>query len=99
MQNTDNYKHWSCYVCSDYTIGLLKVKTKVVSQGFIPRITLPTRISEQSSTLIDNIYTNNTDEMESSGNWLNQISNHQMVLKLIENLSYGTQHQDLLRSK
>ena len=63
-------KH-SCYVCGDYNIDLLKVKTKnhyseyldeVVSQGFIPRITLPTRISEQSSTLIDNIYTNNIDE-------------------------------------
>ena len=57
-------KH-SCYVCGDYNIDLLKVKTKnhyceyfdeVVSQGFIPRITLPTRISEQPSTLIDNIY-------------------------------------------
>ena len=56
-------KH-SCYVCGDYNIDLLKVKTnnhyceyfdEVVSQGFIPRITLPTRISEQSSTLIDNI--------------------------------------------
>ena len=89
-------KH-SCYVCGDYNVDLLKVKTnkhyceyfgEVISQGFIPKITLPTRISEQSSTLIDNIYTNNIDERESSGILLNQISDHQMVFTLIENLSY-----------
>ena len=92
-------KH-SCYVCGDYNIDLLNVKTnnhyceyfdEVVSQGFIPRITLPTRISEQSSTLIDNIYTNNIDERESSGILLNQISDHQMIFTLIENFSYVTQ--------
>ena len=64
---------------------------EVVSQSFIPRITLPTRISEQSSTLIDNIYTNNIDERESAGILLNQISDHQMIFTLIENFSYVTQ--------
>ena len=92
-------KH-SCYVCGDYTSELLKVKTnnhyceyfdEVVSQGFIPRITLPTRISEQSNTLIDNIYTNNIEERESSGILLNPISDHQMIFALIENVSYVTQ--------
>ena len=89
-------------MCGDYNIDLLKVKTKnhyceyfdeVVSQGFIPRITLPTRISDQSSTLIDNIYTNNIDERESSSILLNQISDHQMIFTFIENLSYVTQAQ------
>ena len=91
-------KH-SCYVCGDYNIDLLKVKTKnhycdyfdeVASQGFIPRITLTSRISEQSSTLIDNIYTNNIDERESSGTLLDQISDLQMIFTLIENFSYVT---------
>ena len=63
----------------------------MVSQGFIPRITLPTRISEQSITLIDNIYTNNIDERESSGSLLIQISDHQMIFTLIEFFSYITQ--------
>ena len=89
-------KH-SCYVCGDYNIDLLEVKTnnhyfeyfdEVLSQSFIPRITLPT---EQSSTLIDNIYTNNIDERESSGILLNQISDHQMIFTLLENFSYVTQ--------
>ena len=43
-------KH-SCYVCGDYNVDLLKVKTnkhyceyfdEVISQGFIPKTTLPT---------------------------------------------------------
>ena len=70
-------KH-SCYVCGDYNID------EVVSHGFIPIIILPTRISEQSSTLIDNIYTNNIDERESSGILLNQISDHKIIFIFIE---------------
>ena len=73
LSNMKTMKH-SCSVCGDYNVDLLKVKTnkhyceyfdEVISQGFIPKITLPTRISEQSSTLIGNIYTNNIDERES----------------------------------
>ena len=89
----------SSYVCGDYNIDLLKVKRnkhyceyfdEIISQGFIPKITLLTRISEHSSTLIDNIFTSNIDERESSGILLNQISDHQMVFTLIENKSYVT---------
>ena len=39
----------------------------VVSNGFFPKITLPTRLSDHSSTLIDNIFTNNIDEASTSG--------------------------------
>ena len=82
------------WVCGDYNIDLLKVKTnkhngehfdEIISQGFIPKSTLPTRISEHSSTLIDNIFTSNMDEKESSGILLNQISDHQMIFTLIIN--------------
>ena len=82
----------SSYVCGDYYIDLLKVNTnkhygehfdEIISQGFIPKITLLTRISEHSSTLIDNIFTSNIDEKESSGILLNQISDHQMIFTLI----------------
>ena len=89
----------SSYVCGDYNIDLLKVKTnkhygeqfdEIISQGFIPKITLPTRISEHSSTLIDNIFTSNIDEKEPSGILLNQISDHQIIFTFIENKSYVT---------
>ena len=93
-------KHCNCYVCRYYNIDLLKVKTnnhyckyfdEIVSQYFIPRITFPTQITEQLSTLIDNIYTNSIDERESSGILFNQISDHQMIFTLIENFTYVTQ--------
>ena len=87
LSNMKAMKH-SCSVCGDYNVDLLKVKTnkhcceyfdEVISQGFIPKVTLPTRISEQSSTLVDNIYTNNIDERESSSIFLNQISDQQKI--------------------
>ena len=89
-------KH-ACYVCGDYNVDLIKVKTnkhycelfdEVILQGFIPKITLPIRIAEQSGTLIDNICTCNIDEKESSGILLNHISDHHMAFTIIENLSY-----------
>ena len=57
---------------------------------FFSKITLPTRICESTSTLIDNIFTNNIDVPASSGILLNQISDHQMVFSLVENLSHVT---------
>ena len=89
----------SSYVCGDYNIDLLKVKTnkhyceyfdEIISQSFSPKITLLTRITEHSNTLIDNIFTSNIDERQSSGILFNQISDHQMIFTLIENKSYLT---------
>ena len=60
----------------------------VVSNGFFPKITLPTRLSDHSSTLIDNIFTNNMDETGTSGILLNNISHHQMIFTYVENVSY-----------
>ena len=54
-------------MCGDYNIDLLKVNkvhsydmyfNDILSAGYIPTITLPTRLST-SSTLIDNIFTTN----------------------------------------
>ena len=93
-----NLKH-STYVCGDYNIDLLKVKInkhycdyfdEIISHGFFPKITLPTRISDNSSTLIDNIFTNNIEEADISGILLNHISDHQMMFTIVENRSYVT---------
>ena len=35
---------------------------ELVTNEFFPKITLPTRIGERSSSLIDNIFTNDTEE-------------------------------------
>ena len=56
--------------------------------GFFSKITLPTRIGDRSSSLIDNIFTNDTEEKETSGILLNHLSNHQNIFTYIEKLSY-----------
>ena len=52
------------YICGDYNIDLLKMSSNndyclfyenVLSSSFAPKITLPTRICETTSILIDNI--------------------------------------------
>ena len=55
---------------------------------FFPKITLPTRIGERSSSLIDNIFTNDTEEKETAGILLNHVSDHQIIFTYIEKLSY-----------
>ena len=53
------------YLCSDFNIDLLKINVKdhyatfhnsLVSAGYLPRISLPTRVTNHSATLLDNIY-------------------------------------------
>ena len=58
--------------------------------AFSPKITLPTRICDSSSTLIDNIFSNNIEEADISGILLNHISDHQMMFTIVENRSYVT---------
>ena len=76
---------------------MLKIKTNkhfnkffdnLITYVFFPKITLPTRFTEQSSTLIDNVFNNNIEERETSGILLNHISDHQLLFTYIEKLSY-----------
>ena len=46
---------------------------------FFPRITLPTRTSDKSSTLIDNIFSNDVDMIDTSGVLVEQISDPQII--------------------
>ena len=51
----------------------------VLSSGFLPSITLPTRLSD-NSTLIDNIFVNKQDIINIAGILSNEISDHQAVV-------------------
>ena len=62
--------------------------------AFFPKITLPTRISDNSS--IDNIFTNNIEEADISGILLSHISDHRMMFTIVENCSYVTHVPNLL---
>ena len=47
---------------------------ELLTNGFFPNITLPTRIGERSSSLIDNIFTNDTEEKETAGILVNHLA-------------------------
>ena len=95
VTNIKNIKRTS-HICGDFNIDLLKIKEKkhyndnfddIISHGFFPKITLATRISGHSCTLIDNIFSNNIELRDTSGILMNQLSDHQMVFTNIENIA------------
>ena len=76
------------FVCGDYNINLLSLNSDehtgyyfdgILSAGFLPTITLPTRISDRS-TLIDNIFSNKQEKINFAGILKNEISDHQAVM-------------------
>ena len=80
------------YLCGDFNIDLLKLNSNnnynmffdnVISSGFVPKITLPTRICDTSSTLIDNVYTNTIDKKHTSCILIRPISDHQMYFCIL----------------
>ena len=62
----------------------------VTEKSFFPQITLPTRIQNESYTLIDNIFTNDIEKSikSKSGILINDISDHKIIFTFQENLSY-----------
>jgi len=74
LVNITKYK--TLYICGDFNIDLIKYNShepsrnftdSLFSLGLIPLITMPTRITNTSETLIDNIFTNNLSTEHSSG--------------------------------
>lgn len=62
-----NSRNKSVYICGDFNIDLLHYENhrstqefvdNIFSTGFVPLITKPSRVTEHSATLIDNILTN-----------------------------------------
>ena len=69
----------------DYNINLLNFGTHtktnefiydVISQGFLPYILKPTRVTDTSATLIDHIYSNNTYTNHDSGIIVTDLMDH-----------------------
>ena len=76
------------FVCGDYNINLLLINENIhcssffeciLSSGYLPSITLPTRIYD-NSTLIDNIIYNRQPNLIFAGILENRISDHQAIL-------------------
>ena len=80
-------QHMKSYLCGDYNINLLKIDSSlhcnrffenITTLGFFPQITRPTRLSGESNTLIDNIFTNDFCKPHLSGILVTPISDHLM---------------------
>ena len=80
-------QHIKYYLCGDYNINLLKIDSllhynrffeNITTLRLFPQITRPTRLSGESNTLIDNIFTNDFCKPHLSGNFVTPISDHLM---------------------
>ena len=90
--NTIKRENKLAYILGDFNLDLLKYNSHqptseiydlMYSFSFLPVITKPTRITETSSTLIDNIFTNDLDiSNHSSGILCTDISDHFPVFTL-----------------
>ena len=91
------------YLCGDFNIDLLKINTKdhyntfynnLTAAGYLPRISLPTRVTSHSATLIDNIFSTELYNNDSAV-IVNHISDHQMICTYSTNMDkkYYTPHK------
>ena len=87
------------FIMGDFNVNLLNFNSDAqtcdfvnnfFSNNFMPCILHPTRISDQTSTLIDSIFTNAVEFNITSGNILTQISDHFPQILILKNLSLDT---------
>jgi len=93
LVNITKYK--TLYICGDFNIDLIKYNShepsrnftdSLFSLGLIPLITMPTRITNTSETLIDNIFTNNLSTEHSSGILIADVSDHLPIFTLLNEI-------------
>ena len=65
----------------------------MISHYLLPHVLQPTRVTDYSATVIDNIFTNATDFETVSGNILNQIADHFSQFLILRKLSVT--HKDI----
>nr|XP_049610262.1 uncharacterized protein LOC125988690 [Syngnathus scovelli] len=82
------------FICRDYNIDLLNpnkqqniddVLNLMHSLSLFPTITRPTRLTSQSATLIDKIFTNIIENRTTSGLLITDITDHLPVFKVYDN--------------
>ena len=95
-----------CYLMGDVNINLINHASHkhsgdyldlIYSNGFIPLINRPTRVTEKSATLIDHIITNNfVDKSLYQGVLLTEITDHYPVFSITHDNSKCFQENDYL---
>ena len=82
------------YLCGDFNCDLLKYENTnnyrrfydlLSSFAIFPMILLPTRVTKDSATIVDNIFTNNLSSPLQSGNIKTDISDHYSQFILVRN--------------
>ena len=85
-----------CAILGDFNLDLLKAEVHQETQNFLntlgsflfhPQILQPTRITDHSATLIDNIFLNSLDHNSISGNLVYDLSDHLPNFLIIEKYS------------
>ena len=80
------------YILGDFNVDIIKSSTHrptneyvqgFYTRGFYPIISLPTRITDSTATLIDNIWTNNLEARAESGLVTVRISDHLPIFSFI----------------
>ena len=80
-----SHKNCDIQILSDFNLNMLNFEThnltndyinSLISKSFLPVITMPTRVKQQSATLIDHIWTNKVCSRYNSGIILNSLSDH-----------------------
>ena len=89
------------YLCGDFNADLLKYENinhyrrfydLLSSFGIFPMILLPTRVTKDSATIVDNIFTNNLSSPLNSGNIKTDISDHYSQFIIVKNQKVDTKH-------
>ena len=92
LQNVIKPRH-SIFLCGDYNINLLKYEEHPPTREFIdlmssyglkPAVNKPTRITRDTQTLIDNIFTNEIIKPIEAGILINDISDHLPIYAVIK---------------
>ena len=94
-----SYERKNIILLGDFNIDLLHYETdyqtrnfldKMYSNSLAPKITIPTRLTTHSKTLIDNFFDTNTDENSNAGNLTSPISDHLAQFLTYTNRSHRT---------
>ena len=105
---SDSKYNGSLFVCGDFNIDLLKNYEHVGSTKFIdamysiglyPLVDKPSRITQYSATLIDNIFTNELTNQIISGLLINDISDHLPIISLTRSSPKRLNYTKLLESQ
>ena len=92
--NAIHHENKSTLLTGDFNINLINYNKKggtynflelLFNHNFAPQITLPTRVTEKSAKLIDNIFANNASFKYLSGNITTSISDHLPQFIILEN--------------